>query len=142
MRCLGLVIKKNEIWYSVVEGEKMESAVLHETGKQNYRTTSQTLMLDFSNIFLELITKYNPHKVVYKLSLDIKMEQIPYLHYSLGILELLCTQKGIPVRGRSSKWISAGKKIKIVKCEDFFASKKFKPDEKAATIIAWYELGE
>ncbi len=37
MRCLGIAIKKNEIWYSVVEGEQMESALIYETGKQNYR---------------------------------------------------------------------------------------------------------
>jgi len=107
MKSLGLAIKKNEIWYSVIEGESMDSSCIIETGKQNFRAESQGLMLDFYNIFLELITKYKPDSISYKLSLDIKMGQIPYLHYSLGVLNLLCMQQAIPVIERSSKWITA-----------------------------------
>lgn len=29
MRCLGIAIKKNEIWYSVVDGEQMEQALIY-----------------------------------------------------------------------------------------------------------------
>ena len=36
MRSLGIAIKKNEIWYSVVEGTQKETAIILETGKQNY----------------------------------------------------------------------------------------------------------
>ncbi len=54
MRCLGIAIKKNEIWYSVVDGEQMEGALIYETGKQNYRAESQSLMMEFSNIFIGL----------------------------------------------------------------------------------------
>lgn len=73
MRSLGLAIKKNEIWYSVVEGNSMDDSYIVETGRQNFRAESQGLMLDFYNIFLELITKFKPDRISYKLSLDIKM---------------------------------------------------------------------
>lgn len=60
MRCLGIAIKKNEIYYAVVEGERMGTAFLYDIGKQNYRFDSPTLMLDFQNIFVELLTRYKP----------------------------------------------------------------------------------
>lgn len=36
MRSLGLAIKKNEIWYSVVEGDSMANSYVLETGRQNF----------------------------------------------------------------------------------------------------------
>lgn len=142
MRCLGIAIKKNEVWYSVVDGEQMENALIYETGKQNYRVESQSLMLDFSNIFIELLTKYRPDRVAYKLYLDTNMQQIPYMHYSLGVLNLVCLQNGIEARARSSKWITAGKKVKVTRFEEYFTQKKFKSEEMAAALVAWFELEE
>lgn len=140
MRCLGIAIKKNEICYSVVDGDKMDKALIYEIGKQNYRSESPSLMMDFSNIFIELVTKYRPDRVAYKLYLDTTMQQIPYMHYSLGILNLVCLQQGIEVSERSSKWITAGKKAKIERFEKFFSPQKFKNEEMAATLVAWYAL--
>lgn len=142
MKSLGLAIKKNEIWYSVIEGESMDNSCIIETGKQNFRAESQGLMLDFYNIFLELVTKYKPDCISYKLSLDIKMSQIPYLHYSLGVLNLLCMQQAIPVIERSSKWITAGKKAKIINFEGMFPDAGYKNEELASSVIAWYGIGE
>lgn len=142
MRSLGISIKKNEICYSVVDGEQMESASIYEIGKQNYRFESRSLMMDFSNIFIELITKYRPNRVAYKLYLDTNIQQIPYMHYSLGVLNLVCLQNGIEARARSNMWIKAGKKAKITRFEKYFAPKKFTNEEMAATLVAWFELEE
>lgn len=142
MRCLGIAIKKNEIWYSVVDGDEMDNATIFETGKQNYRAESQSLMMDFCNIFVELITKYRPDRVVYKLFLDANMQQIPYMHYSLGVLNLVCLQHGVDITERSSRWITAGKKAKILKFEKYFSQRKFNNEEMAATLVAWFELEE
>lgn len=141
MRSLGLAIKKNEIWFSVVEGESMGTSNIVETGKQNFRAESQRLMLDFYNIFLELITKYKPDSISYKLSLDIKMAQIPYLHYSLGVLNFLCLKQSIPSVERSSKWITTGKKSKISSFNEMFPNTDYKNEKLAATVVAWYGIG-
>ena len=122
MRCLGIAIKKNEICYSVVDGDKMDTALIYEIGKQNYRSESPSLMMDFSNIFIELVTKYRPDRVAYKLYLDTTMQQ------------------RVEVSERSSKWITAGKKAKIERFEKFFSPQKFKNEEMAATLVAWYAL--
>lgn len=142
MRCLGIAIKKNEIIYAVIDGYTMDDAIIYTTGKQNYRTESDTLMMDFSNIFLELITKYTPDRVAYKLYLDANMQQIPYMHYSLGILNLVCLQKGVEVSERSSQWITAGKRKKIVNFDNHFSTTQMTTDEVAAALVAWYELGD
>lgn len=142
MRCLGIAIKKNEIYYAVVEGESMETAFIYDIGKQNYRFNSPELMLDFQNIFVELLTKYAPQRVAYKLYLDSHLDQISYMLYSLGILELTCSQRGIKTRARSNRWITASKKIKIKRLGEYFCNQKFNSDEAAATLVAWYEVGE
>ena len=142
MRCLGIAIKKNEIWYSVLDGSEKNTAFIFETGKENYRADSLTLMMDFYNMFLELITKYKPERVVYKLSLEITMQQVPYLHYSLGILNLVCLQHGIFIRERSIRWITASKKAKILEFERYFANENYKNEKMEASLIAWYELEE
>lgn len=70
------------------------------------------------------------------------MNQIPYMHYSLGVLNLLCMQHGIPVLERSSKWITAGKRAKIINFEEMFQSVGYKNEQLAASVIAWYGIGE
>ena len=142
MRILGIAIKKNEIWFSIVSGLKKSDAVVDETGKQNFNADSstQSLMLDFYNIFSEAIAKYSPNKIAYKLFLDTKKDQIPYMHYSLGILNLLSKQNGIPIKERTSSWISAGKKSKIIRFNEYFNDNSYKTDEMVASLVAWYEL--
>ena len=145
MISLGIAIKKNELWYSVVDGSNMEDAVLLESGKEGFQIDTPTgiLMRDFYNLFTELITKYHPSNVVYKLSLDAKLKQIPYMHFSLGVLSFLCNKNNIAINERSSQWISAGKRAKIKKCSEYFSDKKFRTTEELqATLIAWFEIGQ
>ncbi|WP_337399602.1 hypothetical protein [Congzhengia sp.] len=144
MKVLGIVIKKNEIWYSVVSGTEMNNAVVVDTGKHVFRAESsvQTLMMDFSNIYAELILKFKPERIAYKLFLEAVMNQIPYMHYSLGVLNLVSKQNGIETTERTNKWITAGKKSKINKFNEYFKDHSYKNEELAATLIAWFELGD
>lgn len=145
MISLGIAIKKNELWYSVVDGSNMESAVLLETGKQSFQIDTHTgrLMMNFHNIFTELITKFHPDTIAYKLSLKINMKQIPYMHFSIGVLNLLCIQNNIAVTERSNQWITAGKRVKIINCTEHFSDMRFRTDEEMqATLIAWFEIGQ
>lgn len=142
MKSLGIAIKKGEIWYSFIEGTNKDVAIIGETGKQNYRSESTKLMLDFDNIFTELLTKFKPDVVSYKLSLDITMRQIPYMHYSLGVLNLLCQQKDITLIERSSRWITANKSSKIQAFEKKYPDCCYKNEKLASSVMAWYALGE
>ena len=140
MKSLGIAIKKNEVFYTLIEGTSKENVVNLNSGKQNYRSESETLMLDFSNLFIELITKYRPDTISYKLSLDINMKQIPYMHFSLGVLNLLCLQNGITILERSSRWITANKRSKINEFETKFPMYNFKNEELASAVISWFGL--
>ena len=142
MKSLGIAIKKGEIWYSILEGTNKDVAIIGATGKQNYRPESTKLMLDFNNIFTELLAKFKPDVVSYKLSLDIKMIQIPYMHYSLGVINLLCQQKGITIIERSSRWITANKSSKIQAFEKSYPDCCYKNEKLASSVMAWYALGE
>lgn len=144
MKILGIAIKKNEIWYSIVSGIKMEDAIVIETGKQFFKadSTIQSLMMEFSNIYAELIVKFKPDRIAYKLYLDANKNQIPYMHYSLGVLNLVSMQSGVETTERTGNWIAAGKKAKIIKFNDYFKEHNYKNEELAATLIAWYELEE
>lgn len=145
MISLGIAIKKNELWYSVIEGTKMENAAILNSGKQNFQsdTSSKLLMMSFHSLFIELITKFHPDVIVYKLSLKANMKQIPYMHFSFGILNFLCNENSIPIIERSNSWITAGKKSKIIKCISHFSDNHFRTDEEMqATLIAWFEMGE
>lgn len=142
MKCLGIAIKKGEVCFSVIEGERRDTATILDTGKQNYRSESATLMMDFSNIFLELLTKYKPDLVSYKLSLDLKMQQIPYMHYSLGVLNLVCLQQGVRIVEHSSLWITAKKQARIMEFQEKFPNAKIKNEELAASVLAWNGLEE
>lgn len=144
MKCLGIAIKKNQLWYSVVSGDKMSSSIIIETGKQNFRADSstQSLMMDFNNIFTELLMKYKPDSVAYKMSLNVDKKQTPYMHYSLGILNLVCNQKNVDAVERTNAWITAGKKSKIAKFEEYFYDRKFTKEEMEASLVAWYNIGE
>lgn len=116
MKVLGIAIKKNEIWYSVVSGTEMNNAVVVDTGKHVFRAESsvQTLMMDFSNIYAELILKFKPERIAYKLFLEAVMNQIPYMHYSLGVLNLVSKQNGIETTERTNKWITAEKNQRLI----------------------------
>lgn len=142
MQCLGIAIKKNELWYSLVDGDRMDTAQIIETGKQLFRADlpTQSLMMDFSNIFTELVVRFKPDRVVYRLHLDSTIRQIPYMHYSLGILNYICQQNGVLAVERSNKWITAGKRVKITKFEEHFSGRKFGNEEMAASLLAWFEL--
>ena len=145
MTCMGIAIKKNEIWFSVVDGTSMGNSVILDSGKQLFQADESTpsLMMKFSNIFTELITKYTPDSIAYKLSLNIDMKQVRYMHYSLGILNWICKNNGLTVKERSSNWITAGKRAKINDCLQYFSDTKFRSNEEMqATLIAWFETGK
>ena len=70
------------------------------------------------------------------------MKQIPYMHYSLGVLNLLCQQKDITLIERSSRWITANKNSKIQAFENKYPDCCYKNEKLASSVMAWYALGE
>lgn len=146
MVTLGLFIKKNEIRYAVLCGNNKEDCIINYINKLNFRSelANEELMNVFESEFLELINKYHPEKIIYKLSLKMDKDQIPYMYFSLGVLNLICYKNRIKTVSRTSAWITSGKNKKLLECIDFFKSKGIiiKNTEKEAILLAWNELGE
>ena len=134
--------KKNELWISVLEGSSKETCILKTTEKFRFQadTECSQLMNEFFNIFTEIIEKYNPNKIVYKLFLDSKKSQIEYMVYPWGILNYICADKDITISSFTGAWFSASKngKKKTKCCQEYFEQKSFNADELVATTAAWY----
>lgn len=144
MKSLGVAIKKNEIWYTLIEGESVANATIIVNKKHNFQseTNDAQLMQVFYNLFYEIITELNPDTVACKLSLNAALKQIPYMHFSIGILAYLCNQKNIPFTTRSSSWISAGKRKREIYCSSKFPQQGLTNEKLQSAVIALYQLGE
>ena len=82
----------------------------------------------------EVFTMMNPDKRLFFAKFN--------MHYSIGVLNLLCLQKGIAINERSSRWITANKRSKIQLFEQHFPNCNYKNEELASSVIAWFALGE
>ncbi len=143
MITIGFAIKKNELWYSVLEGNNKLDAHIIACEKHIFQSSSATtdLMLTFKNLFNEILGQYSPQKVACKLHLNSSIKQIPYMNYSIGILALICKERGISFQQRSNTWITASKRKKETECLLHFNDDELKNEKLHATIIAWYEFG-
>ena len=142
MRSLGIVIKKNEIFYSLVEGSSAYDSKVITAGKEIFNPDSLSLMTDFQNIFIQILTKCSPNKVSYKLSLKVNIKNVSYLHFSIGVLKLMCENKQIPLIERSSAWISVKHGAKITAFNNEFPDLDYKNDLLISSVIAWYGMSE
>lgn len=141
MKSLGIVIKKNEVFYTIIEGDNADSSEIKDVGKEIFNCESTTLMSDFNCIFIQLLSKYSPDIVSYKLSHDVKLNNISYLHYSIGVLKLLCEKRAIQIIERSSQWITAKHKFKISNFQNAFPNCSYKNDQLLSAVVAWYGIG-
>ena len=135
MKSLGIVIKKNEVFYSVIEGDNTELSEIKATGKEKFNFESNSLMSDFNCIFIQLLTKYSPDIVSYKLSIDVNLKNISYLHYPIGILKLLCENRSIEIKERTSQWITIKHKIKISNFQKAFPNCGYKNDQLMSAVV-------
>lgn len=140
MIVIGISIKKNEIFYAALDGQNRTDCIVVDVGKITFRSEidETELMFDFYNLFNELFSFYKPDRVAYKLYLNPDIHQIPYMHFSLGVLNFLCKQKGIPTTLRSGSWITSGKGKKTIDCEACFGQ-SYKKDELTSILVAWHE---
>lgn len=144
MKHVGIVIKKNELWFTVISGEDRGNCSIEYSGKHNYQADQDItdLMACFHGLFNEIISTYDPDSIGIKLHLESTMIQIPYMHCSLGILAYLCDEKRLPITLRTGAWITAGKKKKLEQCIARFPDENLKTEKLAATLIAWHQFEE
>lgn len=141
MKIIGISLRKNELYYAVLEGKKRSEAQLVEMKKlsvRNYESIPD-LMNWFDSNFKELIIKFKPNRVAYKLHLNTNKEQMTYLQFPMGVLNLVCHIEGVPTTERSTSYITAQRKTIA---NNYFKQFKegLKDPELDALVAAWNEM--
>ncbi|HBG26360.1 MAG: hypothetical protein A2Y10_11375 [Planctomycetes bacterium GWF2_41_51] len=149
MKILGFDLSKNEIRYTLIDGNKL-SPILVEKDRLVVLTTPNVseLMNWFETKFESLITRMKPDKVAYRLSLNPLKEQMFYLTYPYAILEILCYKHKISISSHT-KGNFAATKFGLTKgsdvykyCDDVFGINKPYWDEKQkhSLLSAWLNI--
>lgn len=112
MRILGISLRKDELHYAVIEGQRMLDSKVIELKKISVRSTGNVpeLMNWFDSNFRELINKYKPDRIAYKLHLNTDKDQMIYLQFPMGVLNLICHSEKIPTTSRSTSYITKARK--------------------------------
>lgn len=140
LKVLGISLRKGELYYTVIEGENQRQAAIVELKRMKVRDyEASELMVWFESSFRELITEFAPDKVAYKLQLDTNKEQMTYLQFPLGVLNLICGQLHIPINSRSTSYITRERKAMAKK---YFGQARpdLRDSELDVIVTAWHEL--
>lgn len=99
MPCIGFNINKGELHYCVLQGTKSTPAFIDlGVHKFNPNQTRTELSNFFKQTFKEIIDKYKPSIISYRLSLEAKSsEQLSYLVFPYGILNLIAHESGLQI---------------------------------------------
>lgn len=135
MNKVGIVIYKNEIYYCVINNK-----LLIDIGMLTFNNESPTLISDFNNLFEELVTKYKPSTLSFKVPLNIsKLYQYRYMYYPLGVLILVCENHDITCIERSSSWINSKNGYKIEEVKRVFQTQKFNEKSIQSVVLAYFD---
>lgn len=97
MISMGLNLSKGFLHFTVLEGSKA-SPIFHDKGRLAYNFDQPaTVMADwFDKNFRELLNKYNPDKIGYRVSNSTNKDvQLLYLIFPWGVLNLISSSLGI-----------------------------------------------
>ncbi len=149
MKVLGFDLSKNEIRYSLLEG-RIKEPVLVEKERLVVLSTTRVpeLMNWFETTYDSLITRMKPDKVAYRLSLEPLRDQMFYLIYPYGVLELLCFKRNIPISSHTKRnfaptKFNLPKNSNVYKyCDEVFGINRPYWDEKQkhSLLSAWLNL--
>lgn len=150
MTVIGFDVKKNELRYTVLKGRLKQPEYLSH-GRRIYDAAQRRPDLAgwFKQNFVELIVKSGADGIGYRVSTNVpKVEQIAYMHYSWGVLNLIAYERGLAIEEFNSKSFTAkrfelprgSKPIAVV--DDFLGSHPPYWDDlqRSAALAAWARL--
>lgn len=149
MKVLGIALAKNQLRLSLLDGTLKNPILICKERINTIDPMDIPPLMDwFETNFDDIITRHSPDKITYKLSLEQKKDQLGYLAFPLGILNLIAKKKGVPIIQCSSRGIGPSK-LGLPKqtnlydvCERQFGSNPPHWDntQKDSVLIAWFEL--
>lgn len=149
MRVLGLEIIKGQLRYSVLEGTKEEPSLIGKNRIVVPEMESIPELMDwFDSEFDELISKYKPSKIAYRLALEPRKQQMSYLIYPWAILNLKCFEKDLEAKDYIKRnfvpnKFGLGKNIDLYNhCDEIFGINPpyWDKNQKYSLLAAWLEL--
>lgn len=149
MKILGIHIAKSQLRYSVLSGTKDAPELLAKDKLVTVDPRNVPHLMDwYDTQFRALIDQHQPDKIVYRLTLEPKKEQLYTSEFPLGILNLLAFQRRLPIVDYTPQSFK-GSKLGLQKDTDIFAHcdtvfGKHPPywdrNQKHAILVAWFEL--
>ncbi|MDF2813668.1 MAG: hypothetical protein K0S56_4699 [Microvirga sp.] len=148
MKALGFNIKKGELWFCQLEGDRAAPTFLsHDRHRFDAEQPRAALAHFFKQTFGEVIDHTRPNRLAYRLSLDASgTDQIAYLCYPFGILNLIAHERGTPIfefvtQSFSKKALGfSGDKLDACDARIANAPEKWGRDVKLAALAAWMAL--
>jgi hypothetical protein len=153
MKSLGINLMKGIVHHAVLEGTADGPVyVAHDRSRFDADQVRSDQAHFFRNLFNELVTRHAPSFIGYRVSLDAnKADQVAYLHFPYGVLNLVAFDQHILAEGITSSAFTA-KRLKQApapgaKFDKFAACKAiagcpsgWNNDAKVAALTAWVFL--
>ena len=149
MKVLGICLHKGFVRTCVLEGTNGNPKLIEKEKIPVMDTTdAPELMNWFDSNFREMIDRYNPDKIAFKLFLEPKKAQLFYMQFPYGVLNLICHERGIEAVDYVKQNFKAtkfgyDKSIKAYDlCDDIFGKNPPYWDsyQKDALLAAWLTL--
>ncbi|TNC72574.1 hypothetical protein [Rubellimicrobium roseum] len=145
---LGFNLRKGELHYCSLGGSKSQPIyVAHGRDPFDPSQSRAALSHFFRQTFGEVIGANNPDQLAYRLSMDAKSaDQMAYLVFPFGVLNLLGFEKGLPTHEFTSQSFTPKalgyKGDKLAACDELIACRPNSwPDgAKYAALAAWMVL--
>ncbi|GBD49360.1 hypothetical protein [Methylopila sp. Yamaguchi] len=153
VKSLGINLMKGVVHHAVLEGTADAPVyVAHDRSRFDADQGRTDQANFFRNLFNELITRHAPTVIGYRVSLDAKKaDQVAYLHFPYGVLNLLAYDQHLPSEGVTSSAFTAkrlkripapGTKFdKLASCDTISGCPSgWNNDAKIAALTAWIFL--
>lgn len=151
LNSLGFNIQKGDIWYCELTGTRSAPRFV---GSDRHRFqpggTRAELMNTFKQSFSEILARKTTQRIGYRLSLDARSaDQLAYLAFSFGILNLVAYEREIPTleftsQSFTKRALGYSTGDKFTACDDRIMGRptKWSNPEKLAALSAWMALNE
>ncbi len=149
MKVLGIHLAKGQFRYALLDGAK-EAPVLVEKGRLLTTDPADVpkLMAWYESQFHELLNRLQPDKIAYRVALSPRKEQLFTSEFPFGILNLLASQRNLPLVPYTPQSFVASK-IGLPKgtdlskaCDTAFGPRPpyWDSHQKFSILVAWFEL--
>jgi hypothetical protein len=146
---LGLHLQKGFLRYAVLDGPSSGPALVAKDRLVTPDPSRVPALMDwYDTKFRQLLDDFRPHRISYRLTLDPKKDQLFYLEFPLGVLNLIAHQQAISVSCYTARAF-APSRLGMSRDTDLYAlcdavfgqnPPYWDDNQKHAILAAWFEL--